>query len=54
VNLPLAAPPRGAGLQRTSTPKHIATWSLTSAVKALRLLQPAKGAVNDAKGKGSC
>jgi hypothetical protein len=25
VNLPLAAPPRGAGLQRTSTPKHIAT-----------------------------
>ncbi len=53
VNLPLAAPaPRGDSSQRTSTPKHIATWSLTMAVKALRLLWPAKGA-NDAKGKGS-
>jgi hypothetical protein len=29
------------------------TQSLTTAVKALRLLQPAKGA-NEAKGKGYC
>jgi hypothetical protein len=38
LNLHLAAPPRGDGLQRTGTPKHIATQSLTMAVKALRLL----------------
>jgi hypothetical protein len=52
LNLHLAAPPRGDCLQRTSTPKHIATQTSTMAVKALRLLQPAKGA-NDAEGKGS-
>jgi hypothetical protein len=38
VNLPLAALHRGDGLQRTSTPKCIATQSLTMPVEALRLL----------------
>jgi hypothetical protein len=37
LNLHLAAPPRGDGLQRTSTPKNIATQSSIMAVKALRL-----------------
>jgi hypothetical protein len=42
LNLHLAAPPRGDGSWRTSTPKNIVTQSLTMAVKALRLLWPAK------------
>jgi hypothetical protein len=53
LNLYLVAPSRWDGLQRTSTPKNIVTQSLTITVKALRLLQPAKGA-NEAKGKSSC
>jgi hypothetical protein len=52
VNLPLAAPPNGDG-SRISSSKCIMEWSLTMAVKALRLLQPAKGA-NNSEGKGSC
>jgi hypothetical protein len=54
LNLHHAAPPREDSLQiKMRAPKNIATQSLTMAVKALRLLGPAKGA-NKAKGKGYC
>jgi hypothetical protein len=54
LNLHHAAPPREESLKRNlGAPKNIATRSSTMAVKALRLLQPAKGA-NEAKGKGYC
>jgi hypothetical protein len=43
VNLHLGSPERGDVLQRGSTAKRIGTRSSTMAVKALRLLQPAKG-----------
>jgi hypothetical protein len=44
VNLHLGSPERGDVSQRGSTAKRIGTRSSTMAVKALRLLQPAKGA----------
>jgi hypothetical protein len=54
LNLHHAAPPRKNRLQRIlGAHKNIVTRSSTTAVKALRLLQPAKGA-NEAKGKGYC
>jgi hypothetical protein len=43
VNLHLGSPERGDVSRRGSTPKCIGTRSSTMAVKALRLLQPAKG-----------
>jgi hypothetical protein len=52
VNLHLGSPERGDVLRRGSTAKHIGTRSSTTAVKALRLLQPAKGA-NEGYGNGS-
>jgi hypothetical protein len=52
VNLHLGSPVRGDVLQRKSTAKCIGTRSSTIAVKALRLLQPAKGA-NEGKGNDS-
>ena len=52
VNLHLGSPERGDVLRRKSTAKRIGTRSSTMAVKALRLLQPAKGA-NEGKGNGS-
>jgi hypothetical protein len=51
-NLHLSSPERGEILQRGNTAKHIGTRSSTTAVKALRLLQPAKGA-NEGDGNGS-
>ena len=51
VNLHLGSPERGDVLRRKSTAKRIGTRSSTMAVKALRLLQPAKGA-NEGKGNG--
>jgi hypothetical protein len=44
VNLHLGSPERGDVSRRGSTAKRIGTRSSTMAVKALRLLQPAKGA----------
>jgi hypothetical protein len=52
VNLHLGSPERGDVSQRGSTAKRIGTRSSTMPVKALRLLQPAKGA-NEAYGNGS-
>jgi hypothetical protein len=52
VNLHLGSPQRGDVSQRGSTAKRIGTRSSTMAVKALRLLQPAKGE-NEGYGKGS-
>jgi hypothetical protein len=52
VNLHLGFPVRGDVLQRKSTAKCIGTRSSTMAVKALRLLQPGKGA-NEGKGNHS-
>jgi hypothetical protein len=52
VNLHLGSPERGDVLQRGSTAKRIGTRSSTMAVKALQLLQPAKGA-NEGYGNGS-
>jgi hypothetical protein len=52
VNLHLGSPKRGDISRRGSTAKHIGTRSSTMAVKALRLLQPAKGA-NEGYGNGS-
>ena len=52
VNLHLGSPERGDVSRRKSTAKRIGTRSSTMAVKALRLLQPAKGA-NEGEGKGS-
>jgi hypothetical protein len=52
VNLHLGSPERGDVLRRGSTAKRIGTRSSTMAVKALRLLQPAKGA-NEGYGNGS-
>jgi hypothetical protein len=43
VNLHLGSPQRGDVSRRGSTAKRIGTRSSTTAVKALRLLQPAKG-----------
>jgi hypothetical protein len=43
VNLHLGSPERGDVSRRGSTAKRIGTRSSTMAVKALRLLQPAKG-----------
>jgi hypothetical protein len=43
VNLHLGSPQRGEVSQRGTTAKRISTRSSTMAVKALRLLQPAKG-----------
>jgi hypothetical protein len=52
VNLHLGSPVRGDVLRRKSTAKRIGTRSSTMAVKALRLLQPGKGA-NEGKGNHS-
>jgi hypothetical protein len=52
ANLHLGSPQRGDVLQRGSTAKRIGTRSSTMAVKALRLLQPAKGE-NEGYGNGS-
>ena len=52
VNLHLGSPERGDVSRRGSTAKRIGTRSSTMAVKALRLLQPAKGA-NEGYGNGS-
>jgi hypothetical protein len=52
VNLHLGSPKRGDILRRGSTAKRIGTRSSTMAVKALRLLQPAKGE-NEGYGNGS-
>jgi hypothetical protein len=52
VNLYLGSPVRGDVLRRKSTAKCIGTRSSTMAVKALRLLQPGKGA-NEGKGNHS-
>jgi hypothetical protein len=52
VNLHLGFPQRGDVSRRGSTAKHIGTRSSTTAVKALQLLQPAKGE-NDGYGNGS-
>jgi hypothetical protein len=52
VNLHLGSPKRGDILRRGSTAKCFGTRSSTTAVKALRLLQPAKGA-NEGYGNGS-
>jgi hypothetical protein len=52
VNLHLGSPERGDVSQRGSTAKRIGTRSSTMAVKALQLLQPAKGA-NEGYGNGS-
>jgi hypothetical protein len=51
-NLHLGSPERGDVLQRGNTAKRIGTQSSTMAVKALRLVQPAKGA-NEGDGNGS-
>jgi hypothetical protein len=51
-NLLLGSPERGDISQRGNTAKRIGTQSSTTAVKALRLLQPAKGA-NEGDGNGS-
>ena len=51
-NLHLGSPERGDVLRRRNTAKRIGTRSSTTAVKALLLLQPAKGA-NEGDGKGS-
>jgi hypothetical protein len=53
VKLPLAAYPIQDCLQRMSTPKCIATWSSTMAMKALRILWSVKGE-NDGNGKDNC
>ena len=47
VNLHLGSPVRGDVLRRKSTAKRIGTRSSTTAVKALRLLQPGKGGNED-------
>jgi hypothetical protein len=52
VNLHLGSPKRRDVSRRGSTAKHIGTRSSTMAVKALRLLQPAKGE-NEDYGNGS-
>jgi hypothetical protein len=52
VNLHLGSPVRGDISRRKSTAKRIGTRSSTMAVKALRLLQPGKGA-NEGKGNHS-
>jgi hypothetical protein len=52
VNLHLGSPKRGDLSRRGSTAKCIGTRSSTTAVKALRLLQPAKGE-NEGYGNGS-
>jgi hypothetical protein len=52
VNLHLGSPERRDILRRGNTAKRIGTRSSTMAVKALRLLQPAKGA-NEGNGNGS-
>jgi hypothetical protein len=52
VNLHLGSPVRGDVSRRKSTAKRIGTRSSTMAVKALRLLQPGKGA-NEGKGNHS-
>jgi hypothetical protein len=52
VHLHLGSPERGNVSQRGSTAKRIGTRSSTMAVKALRLLQPARGA-NEGYGNGS-
>jgi hypothetical protein len=52
VNLHLGSPERGDILRRGSTAKRIGTRSSTMAVKALQLLQPAKGE-NEGYGNGS-
>jgi hypothetical protein len=52
VNLHLGSPQRGDVSQRGSTAKRIGTRSSTMAVKALQLLQPAKGE-NEGYGNGS-
>jgi hypothetical protein len=52
VNLHLGSPQRGDVSQRGSTAKRIGTRSSTTALKALRLLQPAKGE-NEGYGNGS-
>jgi hypothetical protein len=51
-NLHLGCPETGNILQRGNTAKCIGTQSSTMAVKALRLLQPGKGA-NEGDGNGS-
>jgi hypothetical protein len=51
-NLHLGSPERGDISRRGNTAKRIGTQSSTMAVKALRLLQPAKGA-NEGDGDGS-
>jgi hypothetical protein len=51
-NLLLSSPERGDVSRRGNTAKCIGTQSSTMAVKALRLLQPAKGA-NEGDGNGS-
>jgi hypothetical protein len=52
VNLHLGSPQRGDISRRASTAKRIGTRSSTMAVKALQLLQPAKGE-NEGYGNGS-
>jgi hypothetical protein len=52
VNLHLGSPQRGDVSRRGSTAKRIGTRSSTMAVKAPRLLQPAKGE-NEGYGNGS-
>jgi hypothetical protein len=52
ANLHLGSPERGDVSRRGSTAKCIGTRSSIMAVKALRLLQPAKGA-NEGDGNGS-
>ncbi len=52
VNLHLGSPQRGDVSRRGTTAQRIGTRSLTTAVKALRLFQPAKGA-NEGDGNGS-
>jgi hypothetical protein len=52
VNLHLGSPQRGDVSRRGSTAKCIGTRSSTTAVKALQLLQPAKGE-NESYGNGS-
>ena len=52
MNLHLGSPERGDVSRRGTTVQRIGTRSSTTAVKALRLLQPAKGA-NEGDGNGS-
>jgi hypothetical protein len=54
VNLHLGSPQRGDVSRRGSTAKRIGTRSSTTAVKALRLLQPAKGENEGYKNSSGC